>query len=268
MDDVIVGREWDANAPTWADAVRGGRDLFREHFNNPAFLRFVGEVRSKVVLDAGCGEGYNTRILARAGARMTGVDISGQMIALAAEEERREPLGIRYHAASFTDLSTFETDSFDAVVSFMALMDGPELVGAVREIHRVLRPGGELVFSVLHPCFMTRDFGWLHDEMGRSAALRVGGYFDPRPYIDHWHFKGVTEHPDFSVPRFPRTLSEYVNTVAMSGLRLREIEEPQPTEEACEQYSWLQRWRDHAALFLYVRASKDPEEGRGRGAGI
>jgi len=35
--------------------------------NNPAFLAFVGDLRGKQVLDAGCGEGYNTRLLARQG---------------------------------------------------------------------------------------------------------------------------------------------------------------------------------------------------------
>ena len=255
--DSAVAREWDGNARRWADQVRGGRDVYREYFNNPAFLRFIGDLAGKVVLDAGCGEGYNTRILARAGAQMTGADISGTMIALAQEEERREPLGIRYEAASFTDLSPFEGNSFDAVVSFMALMDGADLAAALREIRRVLRPGGDLIFSVLHPCFITRDLGWIHDGAGRSVALRVSGYFDTSPYIDHWHFKGAIGVPDFSVPRFPRMLSEYVNAVTKSGLLLRGVEEPCPTAEACEQHPWLARWREHAALFLYIRASKD-----------
>lgn len=255
--DSAVAREWNGNARTWTDQVRGGRDVYREYFNNPAFLPFIGDLVGKVVLDAGCGEGYNTRILARSGAQMTGVDISGRMIALAQEEERREPLGIRYEAASFTDLSPFEANSFDAVVSFMALMDGADLAAAIREIYRVLRPGGELMFSVLHPCFITRDVGWIRDEAGRRVAIRVGSYFDTAPYIDHWHFQGAIGVPDFSVPRFPRMLSEYVNTVTKSGLLLREIEEPRPTAEACEQHPWLARWREHAALFLYLRASKD-----------
>ncbi|HEX8916980.1 MAG TPA: class I SAM-dependent methyltransferase [Chloroflexota bacterium] len=262
MDDAIasdtaIAREWDGNAESWAAAVRSGRDLYREHFNSPAFLHFIGDVEGKMLLDAGCGEGYNTRILARAGARVTGVAISERMITRAQEEERRVPLGIHYQAASFTELSVFGVDSFDAVVSFMALMDGADLDTVVREIARVLRPGGELFFSVLHPCFVTQGFGWLYDEAGREVALRVGGYFDTRPYIDHWHFEGMIEHPDFSVPRFPRTLSQYVNAVTTSGLRLQQIEEPRPTEAACERFPWLERWREHAALFLYIRASKD-----------
>ena len=65
------------------------------------------------------------------------------MIELARREEQREPLGIRYEVASFPDLSIFDDVSFDLVASSMALMDGPDFEGAVKEVFRVLRPGGE-----------------------------------------------------------------------------------------------------------------------------
>src|SRR5262249_44514220 len=76
LSEEDVARHWDANADLWADEVRRGRDLAREGFNNPAFLDFIGDPRGKRVLDAGCGEGYNSRILARQGASVSGIDIS------------------------------------------------------------------------------------------------------------------------------------------------------------------------------------------------
>jgi len=138
-----VARYGDENANVWADHVRKGWDAYREHFNNPAFFQFMGDLSGKTVLDVGCGEGYNTRLLARSGARMTAVDISKRMIELGRQEEQREPLGIRYEVASFPDLSILDDLSFDVVASSMALMDGPDLEGAVKEVFRVLRPGGE-----------------------------------------------------------------------------------------------------------------------------
>ena len=132
LSEEDVARHWDANADLWADEVRRGRDIAREGFNNPAFLGFIGDLRGKRVLDAGCGEGYNSRILARQGARVSGIDLSERMIALAAAEEGREPLGIRYARASYADLGLFADATFDAVVSFMALMDGPRFDLAMR----------------------------------------------------------------------------------------------------------------------------------------
>src|SRR3984893_15204240 len=135
-----VARYWDDNAAAWAREVRQGHDVAREFLNTPAFLALIGDLRGRQVLDAGCGDGYNTRFLARAAAHMSGVDLSARMIELAQDEERRAPLGIRYARASYPDLALFTRASFDAVVSFMALMDGPRFDRAVAGRGPLLRP--------------------------------------------------------------------------------------------------------------------------------
>ena len=183
-----VAAQWDRNADVWTDQVRNRWDIFREHWNNPAFLEFAGDLSGKSVLDAGCGEGHNTRMFAQRGARMTGVDLSAKMIEFARAEELREPLGIRYERASFTDLANFSEDSFDAVISTMALMDGPDFPGAMREIARVLRPGGTLAYSILHPCFATKGFGWIRDDSGRAIKFTVADYFNDEAWIERWKF--------------------------------------------------------------------------------
>ena len=252
-----VAGYWNANADAWAREVRQGHDVARERLNNPELLRLLGDLRDRDVLDAGCGEGYNTRLLARAGARMTGVDISERMIALAEEAERATPLGIRYVRTSYTLLEMFSPGSFDAVVSFMALMDGPGFDQAVTEIFRVLRPGGILTFSITHPCFIVRGGQWMRDEHGAKVAWVVRNYFTPLPWVDRWRFTDApADAPEFSVPRFDRTLSEYLNVVLAAGFRLTHIEEPRPSEEYCQAHPSQRGWREHAGLFLHVQAAK------------
>ena len=193
----------------WAAEVRQGHDIARERMNNPAFLAFVGDLRGKQVLDAGCGEGYNTRLLARQGASVTGVDISERIIALAEEEEHRAPLGIRYTRTSHAELGMFADASFDAVVSFMALMDGPRLDLAMGEAFRVLRPGGMLAFSITHPRFITKGSRWIRNEEGVKVNWVVSSYFDAAGWVESWRFTDAPpEVPKFLSPRFDRTLSE------------------------------------------------------------
>lgn len=255
----LVSGYWDRNADTWTDHVRKGYDVYRTEFNNPLFFEFVGSLKGKAVLDAGCGEGYNTRLFAKSGSRMTGIDISKKMITYARKEERRRPLGIRYQVTSYTDLSAFGDGSFDAVVSTMALMDGPDYDGAAKEFFRVLGPGGDLFFSITHPCFMTKGFGWVDAEKGGPPRLTASDYFAEEPYIERWRFSMAPVGEDvepFTVIAYPRTLSEYLNVLISTGFVLRRIEEPRPSETTCRRHPKLRRWRDHAAIFLYVHASK------------
>ena len=238
-DDKDIERCWDSNADLWARHVRTGYDTYREHYNNPAFFEFAGDLKGLAVLDAGCGEGYNTRLFAGTGARMTGVDISSQLIESARTEERGEPLGIRYEVASMSNLACFEQETFDAVVSTMALMDCPDYEGAIRELRRVLRPGGLLVFSIVHPCFSyVIGRGWERDEDGNVVGVRIGDYFQERTLRDRWHFRSAPEaeceHEEpFETVYFHRTLMSVVNPLCAAGFRIEEILEPRATDEAC-----------------------------------
>ncbi len=260
ISEAEVAGYWDKNADLWTAQVRQSLDAYREHFNNPAFLKFIGDIKGKVTLDAGCGEGYNTRIFAKLGARMTGIDISPRLITHAREAEKKESLGIRYEVASFADLSIFPESSFDLTLSTMALMDGPDFDGAIMEIYRVLRPGGDLFFSITHPCFMTPGFGWTALQEDPNIRLKVGDYFSKRHWVENWRFSHLPKPedvPEFVVPRFGKTLSDYINPLLKTGFRLMEISEPRPSAELCRQYPFLLKWRKTAAIFLHIHCRKE-----------
>jgi ubiquinone/menaquinone biosynthesis C-methylase UbiE len=200
-----VGGYWDRNADTWIELSRAGYDLYRDLVNTPAFLAMLPDVTGRTGLDLGCGEGHNTRLLARRGARMTAIDITWRFLEAAVAEERREPSAIRYLRGSAVGLP-FRDDAFDFVVAFMSLMDMAELDVVVAEVHRVLRPDGFLQFSIEHPCAVTPRSGWVTDEHGRRVARTIGGYFDQEPDVDTWLFSAAPEEVrrgrrPFQIPR-------------------------------------------------------------------
>ncbi|MFD3513416.1 class I SAM-dependent methyltransferase [Streptomyces sp. NPDC058657] len=117
----------------------------------PGFLALVGDVRGKSVLDLASGTGFYSRELRRRGASdVLGVDISGEMIAVSRELEKREPLGVRYEVADVAELPALG-EGFDVAVAVHMLnyaQDAATMERMCRAVHRNLKPGGE--FFVLN----------------------------------------------------------------------------------------------------------------------
>jgi ubiquinone/menaquinone biosynthesis C-methylase UbiE len=260
MDHVEAGLFWNANADAWTKLARAGYDVYRDYLNTPAFFEMLPDVIGLAGLDIGCGEGYNTRLLARRGAKMTAVDIAENFVANARHAETDEPLGIEYRVASAVDLP-FAEASFDFATGFMSFMDIPELDRALAEAYRVLRPHGFLQFSILHPCSDTPHRRNLRDVNGVTYALEVGDYFrNLDGAVAEWLFGAAPSHvtrefPKFKTPRFTRTISHWLNLLIDSGFRLERIAEPRPSDETVRVCPDLQD-AQVVAYFLHVRVRK------------
>jgi SAM-dependent methyltransferase len=261
MDHRDVGRYWDESAQTWTRLARAGYDVYRDHLNTPAFMAMLPDLEGLAGLDIGCGEGHNTRLMARRGARIAAVDISEVFVRNARELEDREPLGINYCVASGVELP-FPDATFDFATAIMSLMDIPETDRALGEAFRVLKPGGFLQFSICHPCYDTPHRRNLRDENGMTYAIEVGDYFrNLEGEVTEWIFGATPPElreklPVFKIPRFTRTLGKWLNLLIKAGFRLERIEEPRPSDETVEECPDVQD-AQVVAYFLHIRVRKE-----------
>ena len=261
MNEKEAGQYWNENAIAWTTMARAGFDIYRDHLNTPAFFSILPAINNLSGIDIGCGEGYNTRLLAQKGAKLKAVDIAENFIQKAIEAEKENPLGIEYIVASATELP-FEKDQFDFATSFMCLMDIPNPEKALLEAYRVLKPNGFLQFSITHPCFTTPHRKNLRNTISRKTyAIEVGDYFKSlHGRIDEWTF-GETpadlknKFPKFKTPIFNRTLTQWFNAILEAGFIIEQINEPYPENKTVDKHPSLQD-AQLVAYFLHIRCRK------------
>ncbi|MBA3856998.1 MAG: SAM-dependent methyltransferase [Cyanobacteria bacterium PR.3.49] len=255
-----VADYWQKNATAWTTMARGGYDVCRNHLNTPAFLGMLPDVSGLTGLDVGCGEGFNTRLVAERGAHMTGIDICRNFIAFAEETEAAHPQGITYQLAPAGALP-FSDGHFDFAMATMSMMDMPDIPRSVSEVFRVLKPGGFFQFSICHPCFQTPMFNWVRDENEEPIALVCGDYFhDELEKVLEWTFTSApqemkNEFGNFVIPTYFKTLSGWMNMLIDSGFVLERFEEPCPDAETVEKHPSL-KGTAKVALFLHIRCRK------------
>jgi ubiquinone/menaquinone biosynthesis C-methylase UbiE len=121
-----------------------------------ALLDVLGPVAGLRVLDIACGHGRITRELARRGAEVVGVDISGSLISKAQVIEDAEPLGIRYVHADVMSHAWLDDSAFDSVVCSFALSDIDDLDACLATVARRLRPGEAVDFPRASDCLLLR----------------------------------------------------------------------------------------------------------------
>jgi SAM-dependent methyltransferase len=260
MDDSEAGRYWEQNAHAWTVLAREGCDVYRDLVNTPGFFELLPPVAGLRGLDVGCGEGHNTRLLAKRGSRMCAIDVAPTFARYAHEAERQNSMGIRYAVASGQQLP-FQDAAFDFATAFMSLMDMPEPDLVLREVRRILAPGGFFQFSITHPCFDPPYRKKVKDRNGKETAIEVGRYFEEGPGpIQEWLFSGAHGNlrrglRPFRTPKFHRTLSGWLNSIVSTGFQIERVAEPRADRETAARFPSVADTRI-VAYFLHIRCRK------------
>jgi ubiquinone/menaquinone biosynthesis C-methylase UbiE len=261
MTENEVGKYWNENAEAWIKLTRAGYDVYRNDLNTPTFFEILPDIKGMKGIDIGCGEGYNTRLLADKDALLEAIDIAPAFIESAKAMENELPLGINYHVASATQLP-YQNESFDFATSFMCLMDIPEPDKAIKEIYRVLKSGGFLQFSIEHPCFKTPYLKKVKNSEGKIYAYEVGDYFSgTNEKIEEWIFGNAPDiikntMQKFKIPTFHKTLSYWINMIIKNGFVIELMHEPYPSDEVLQKIPSMQG-AQVVSYFLHIRCRKE-----------
>ncbi|MFB9239014.1 class I SAM-dependent methyltransferase, partial [Plantactinospora siamensis] len=176
----------------------------------------LGPVVGARILELGAGAAAAARWLHTREAEVVAMDLSAGMLRHAAAAAERS--GVRVPLAQADALALpFRTGSFDTVfTAFGAVPFVADSAAVMREVFRVLRPGGRWAFSVTHP------IRWIFlDDPGEGGLLAVHSYFDRRPYV---------EHDPGGTPRYVeqhRTVGDRIRELVAAGFVLRDLVEPE-----------------------------------------
>lgn len=222
---------WNTAAEAWDVFVEQGGDYYRTELHGPALLAACQPVKDLRVLDLGCGQGYFTRLLARQGATVCGVDLSEELIAKARAYETDAPLGISYyHLSAIAIAEQWPPASFDMVTACMSLQDMADIATVMQAVATLLRSHGRFVFSIPHPCTDTPVRTWETHADGRRGGLTIDRYFASGLYETEWDYPGRVPYC-FVTPSWRYTLSEWSVLLDSARLVIRRLHEPQATPE-------------------------------------
>jgi SAM-dependent methyltransferase len=213
---------WASVAPSWGELAE--RVDTRGAVVAQAMLDSAGLQRGERVLELACGPGgvgMAAAAIVGPGGAVVLSDIAPEMIAIAAE--RAKDAGLTNVTTREVDLERIDypEEAFDTVLCREGLMLVPDPASAVREVRRILRPGGRAVFAVWGPRDRNPWLGALFDAVTAQTGLPVPPPGVPGP---------------FSLAA-PGALGELLTAAGFTGISVREIPTPMSTSSVDEWWS-------------------------------
>jgi SAM-dependent methyltransferase len=232
-----LSQAWDAQAHAWISWARTpGHDSYW-HWHRDAFLPLV-PTPGRLTLDIACGEGRVSRDLRSMGHRVLGIDSSWVMSHAAATHSSDATPAVVAEATSLP----LPNEVADCAVAFMALHDIDALQAAIREIARVLTPGGTLALAIVHPIRSCGEF--LRDSGGLARDFVIDrSWYQPSRQAGTFSRDGLT----MTFHSQHRPVQAYTEELADAGFLIERMLEP--TDPAP-----VAPWQARIPMFLHIRA--------------
>jgi SAM-dependent methyltransferase len=230
---------WEAHAAQWIEWARAaGHDSYWR-FHRDQFLQIVLRPGRRTV-DIGCGEGRLTRHLKELGHDIVGVDASPSLVAAAHELDPSMDICLADAAAlPLCDASA------DLAIAFMSLHDIDAMPAAVREVARVLEPGGRFCLAIVDPINSAGHF----ETTAADAPFVIKG-----DYLRTFNYSDTVEHDGLSMTFHSqhRPIESYFLALEKAGLLVEALREPKVPDHAVVSERG-RRWH-RLPLFLHLRA--------------
>lgn len=211
---------WDDSAAAWIKDQGDLGDFGRRFVLDRPMIERVKLSGAREALDVGCGEGRFCRILQGLGLKTTGLDPTRGLLDAA---RARDPVGD--YVEGVGERLPFADTSFDLVVSYLSLIDIPDIRAAIPEMARVARPGATVLVANLTNFNTAGDeTRWHKNMLGQITHFGMDRYMEERATWESW--KGIR------IKNHHRPLSVYMKLFLDQGLRLTYFDEPAPIETA------------------------------------
>ena len=203
---------WNESAAAWIADMGETGDFGRACVLDAPMLDRLRGRGFRRALDVGCGEGRFCRRMQELGIASVGIDPTDALLRRARD---RDPAGT--YLPGRAEALPFADGAFDLVVSYLTLIDIPDIRAAIPEMARMLAPGGTLLIANLNS-FATAG-RWTEDSDG-DRRFRIDRYLEERAEWAEWH--GIRVH------NWHRPLSLSMGLLLGEGLVLRHFDEPMP----------------------------------------
>ena len=183
-------------------------DLLHMGFERPQMLKMVGPVERKSIAIAGSGPGFYAAALLKGGNEVTCIDSSEAMHQLASEKLADR---VHYVLHDLTNPMPLESQAFDLIVSPLTIQYISDLVKLFSEFNRILKPGGRVIFSTVHP-FVNKG----------------ENYFEQEEILQEFSEYKVR------IRGFRRPLNHFFQAISQNGFTINAVHEPLPDQSTAQ----------------------------------
>jgi len=214
---------WGKVAGWYNRLLEEGDDTYQEKLIKPNLLRILSPKAGEEILDAGCGQGFFAREIAKSGAKVVGVDVAGELIKMAKDQSGKNETYLVLSAEKMTSITSAR---FDAAICVLALQNIKNLQAAISEMSRVLKPGGRCVLVLNHPAFRVPGASsWSYDEKTNIQYRNINKYLSEiSQEVDMTQGIAGAKKKKFTMT-FHHPLQVYFKAFAKAGLYVGRLEE-------------------------------------------